>query len=99
MVLRSFTILLTILPKYEECNDPFTWQSLFLGGCYDKIFSGHTSFVLLLTLMYYREHMINMPALYGINIFNILAILSTRSHYSIDVFIAIFVTITIFYQI
>lgn len=96
MFIRSFTTISTVLPKYENCDETFTIRSFFLGGCYDKIFSGHTSFILLLTLFYWREQLINGKTLLGINFLNILAILSTRSHYTVDVVLAVFVTITIF---
>jgi len=96
MFIRAFTTIATILPKDKVCDETISTRSLLLGGCYDKIFSGHTSFTLLLTLLYYREHIINLPLLIGINATNILAILATRSHYTVDVLLAIFVTITIY---
>ena len=96
MFIRAFTIVSTILPKHEVCKDTFDIRSYFLGGCYDKIFSGHTSFMLLLTLLYYREHIINEFSLIGINAINILLILATRSHYTVDILLAIFVTTTIY---
>jgi len=96
MFIRAFTTIATILPKHKICNETITTRSLLLGGCYDKIFSGHTSFTLLLTLLYYRENIINLPLLLGINATNILAILATRSHYTVDVLLAIFVTTTIY---
>jgi len=96
MFIRAFTTISTILPKHSICDETITTHSLLLGGCYDKIFSGHTSFTLLLTLLYYREHIINLPLLIGINATNILAILATRSHYTVDVLLAIFVTTTIY---
>ena len=96
MFIRAFTVISTVLPKYEHCDETFTFRSFFLGGCYDKIFSGHTSFILLLTLIYLREHIINGLALLGINFVNILAILLTRSHYTVDVILAVFVTTTVF---
>jgi hypothetical protein len=96
MFIRAFTIISTILPKHEVCTDKFDLRSYFLGGCYDKIFSGHTSFTLLLTLIYYREHIVNEFSLIGINAINILLILATRSHYTVDILLAIFVTTTIF---
>ena len=96
MLIRAFTTISTILPKHKICNETIGIRSLLLGGCYDKIFSGHTSFTLLLTLLYYREHIINLPLLLGINAANILAILATRSHYTVDVLLAIFVTTTIY---
>jgi hypothetical protein len=96
MFIRAFTVISTVLPKYENCDETFTFRSFFLGGCYDKIFSGHTSFILLLTLMYWKEHIINGLTLFGINFVNILAILLTRSHYTVDVILAVFVTTTVF---
>ena len=96
MFIRAFTTIATILPKHKVCNDKIGIRSLLLGGCYDKIFSGHTSFTLLLTLLYFREHIINLPLLIGINAVNILAIIATRSHYTVDVLLAIFVTTTIY---
>ena len=96
MFIRAFTTIATILPKHKICNEKINIRSLLLGGCYDKIFSGHTSFTLLLTLLYYREHIIHLPLLIGINAVNILAIIATRSHYTVDVLLAIFVTTTIY---
>ena len=96
MFIRAFTIISTILPKHQVCTDNFDIRSYFLGGCYDKIFSGHTSFLLLLTLLYYREHIINEFSLIGLNAVNILLILATRSHYTVDILLAIFVTTTIY---
>lgn len=96
MLVRALTIISTILPKHEKCDETINTNSIIVGGCYDKIFSGHTAFVLLLTLLYFREHIINMPLLVGINAVNILLILATRSHYTVDVLLAIFVTSTIY---
>ena len=96
MFIRAITTISTILPKHNICDETISTRSLLLGGCYDKIFSGHTSFTLLLTLLYYRENIINLPLLIGINATNILAIIATRSHYTVDVLLAIFVTTTIY---
>ena len=96
MFIRSITIATTILPKVDKCDDTLSFKTFFLGGCYDKIFSGHTATTLLLTLIYYREHIIDMNALLAINIFNMLTIIATRSHYTVDVILSIFVTTTIF---
>lgn len=96
MAIRAFTIISTILPKHHACDETISPTSVVVGGCYDKIFSGHTAFVLLLTLLYFREHIINMPLLIGINALNILLILATRSHYTIDVLLAIFVTSSVY---
>lgn len=96
MFIRAFTTLTTILPKDENCDTTLNFRSYLCGGCFDKIFSGHTSFILLLTLLYYRDHIIDIYALFGINLLNIFMILSTRAHYTVDVLLAIFVTTTIY---
>lgn len=96
LLIRAFTIVSTILPKHNKCEEKLSFRSFFIGGCYDKIFSGHTAAILLLTLLYFREHIINMPSLIGINLLNIFFILSTRGHYTVDVLLAIFVTSTIY---
>ena len=96
LLVRAFTIISTILPKHNKCESDLSISSFFIGGCYDKIFSGHTAAILLLTLLYFREHIINMPSLIGINLLNILLIISTRSHYTVDVLLAVFVTSTIY---
>jgi hypothetical protein len=93
MLLRSITILSTILPKYKEREDrEFSWASFITGHEYDKVFSGHTAVVLLITLVMYRESIVSLPLLIFINGINITLILVTRSHYSVDVVIACMIT-------
>jgi hypothetical protein len=93
MLLRSITILSTILPKYKEREDhEFKWVSFLTGHEYDKIFSGHTAVVLLITLIMYREVIISLPLLVFINGLNITLILVTRSHYSVDIVVACMIT-------
>lgn len=96
MFIRAFTTFVTILPKHDSCNSEMNLRSYIMGGCYDKIFSGHTSFILLLTLLYFREHIIGFTPLILINLVNILTILAARSHYSVDILLAIFVTTTVY---
>ena len=95
MFIRAFTILTTILPSDGKCDTSLNIKSFLFGGCFDKIFSGHTSFTLLITLMYYREHIIDLLPLLFINFINIFLIISTHAHYTVDVLLAIFVTTTI----
>lgn len=95
LLVRAFTIISTILPKHNNCDEKLSLRSFIVGGCYDKIFSGHTAAILLLTLLYFKEHIINIPSLIGINLINTLLIIATRSHYTIDVLLAVFVTFTI----
>jgi len=95
-LIRDITINLTILPKQSNCKmkkkEEFTLYDHVVGICYDKIFSGHFSLTLMLTLLYYSYGIItNIPLLVGWNIINGLSIISTRSHYTIDVVMAFFV--------
>ena len=93
MLLRAITILSTILPKYKEREDhEFKWVSFLTGHEYDKIFSGHTAVVLLITLIMYRESIVSLPLLIFINGLNITLILVTRSHYSVDIVVACMIT-------
>lgn len=96
MAIRALTIISTILPKQDTCNSDHTWISMFKGKCYDKVFSGHTAFVFLATLIYHRENILSFPALVGINLANITSILLTRSHYTIDVILAIVITYLVY---
>jgi hypothetical protein len=92
MLVRSLTIISTILPKHEKCSSEFKWYHLFKGQCYDKVFSGHTAFVLLATLIYLREGIVSFPLFLAINVTNWAAIILTRSHYTVDIILAIVIT-------
>ena len=98
---RDITINLTILPKNKECDlskRNYLYQGL-LGACYDKIFSGHTAFVFLLTLLYYSNSVItNVPVLILWNIFNAISILLIRAHYTIDVVVSFLVCYVVFIE-
>jgi hypothetical protein len=91
-VLRGITILVTILPKHHKCENSDTIFTYINGDCFDKIFSGHTSFMFLLTLFLMKENLINLPVLIGINLANIFSILAVRSHYTVDVLLALLIT-------
>ena len=99
-LIRDVIINLTILPKHMNCSirkEKMTNYEYFIGGCYDKIFSGHFSLTMMLTLMYYTYgYVTNIPLLVGWNLINGLIIISTRSHYTIDVVMALFVCLTVF---
>jgi hypothetical protein len=96
MALRSVTIVCTILPKHHNSEEGMDWLAYIRGHCYDKIFSGHTAFVFLTTLVYYREGYISLPILLMINVANMTSILLTRSHYTVDVILALFITYFIY---
>lgn len=96
MVIRALTTISTILPKHDKCDPTPKWSRYLRGQCYDKVFSGHTSFVLLATLIYLREGILGFPAFLGINLANITSIILTRSHYTVDIVLAILITLLVY---
>jgi hypothetical protein len=94
--IRSFTILLTILPKHEQCSKRFKWSTCMFGQCYDKIFSGHTAFTMLAALLLIRNQILPQWLGIGFLVIEVFCILLTRSHYSIDVFFAMIVTYLVY---
>lgn len=79
--LRAICIPLTILPKTTNHG------LLTMGGNYDKIFSGHMCFV------YIATKTLNLPYYQHIlfTICNTIIILCLRTHYTIDIVLAIII--------
>jgi hypothetical protein len=94
-ITRSIVNRLTVLPKNKSCKPSNI--TMFIGGCYDKIYSGHFASVLLATLLYYKYNLINLNIIYIVNIINGILILLTRGHYTVDIYVAL-VTTLLFYQ-
>jgi hypothetical protein len=95
ILIRCVAINLTILPNAsKDCVKGFD----LIKGCFDKVFSGHFSTLFLASLMYYKYSIINAPLLVSVNFINAFLIIASRSHYSIDIFVAFFVTLFIFQQ-
>ena len=95
ILLRQLIIQITVLPKNDMCKIK-THTSIFRGGCYDKIFSGHFGIGFLMTLILYDNGLINKVSAVFINFLNALFILLTRSHYTIDIVVSIFAVIIIY---
>ncbi len=89
--IRSILTLINVLPKSSECNynPQLAWIN---GGCYDKIFSGHSAFLFILTLLLNKYKIINFAALIILNIINVSIILLTRTHYTIDIIVSFLVS-------
>ena len=96
MAVRALTIIATILPKHEKCDSNLTWSNYIRGQCYDKVFSGHTAFILLGTLIYLREGILSFPAFMAINLATWTSIVLTRSHYTVDILLAIVITLLVY---
>lgn len=95
--IRDITTFVTILPKYKDDPEPSNaLSSSTFNGAYGKIFSGHFAIVFLASLLYAKYNIItDTNLLIGLNVLNALLILLTRHHYTIDVIVAFFVTMTI----
>ena len=93
-IIRSVTIFVTVLPKNKKCN--VKYANMFRGGCYDKIFSGHFATGLLATLMLYSSNYISMLLLLFVNFLNALFIILSRNHYTIDIIVALFITLFVY---
>lgn len=98
-LIRDITINVTILPKDKFCDNSKIHNLLysFTGGCYDKIFSGHFAFILLLSLLYNSYNVIkNIPFLVLWNVLNAFIILMIRSHYTIDIIVSLFICLGVY---
>ena len=96
LIIRALTTFTTILPKHEKCEVNLKWTSLLLGGCYDKLFSGHTAFTTLWTLIFLNEKFINTFQFWFINLINSVAIITTHSHYTVDVILGFIITFFVY---
>ena len=105
LVLRLITNFSTIIPpikcRYNKSraniNKPINY---LIGHNYDKIFSGHTSVILILIMIYSSRKIISKNKCFILFIFNIIysfLILITRQHYTVDVILAYIITIPYFY--
>jgi len=96
LLVRALTIVSTILPKHEKCDDNLNWYDYIRGQCYDKVFSGHISFVLLLCLIMLREKILSVPTFFAILTTQFASIILTRSHYTVDVILGIVITYLVY---
>ena len=105
LILRLLTSFVTLIPpikcRYKKSRSSIKKPINYLTGHnYDKIFSGHTSIILILIMIYYNKKIISKNKCFILFIFNIIysfLILITRQHYSVDVILAYIITIPYFY--
>jgi hypothetical protein len=97
MALRVLTAVSTILPKHGSCKVDLKFLNIFAGGgCYDKIFSGHTATVTLLLLLLLKAKHITLTTFWLLMLTNVIAILITRNHYTVDVILGIVISYLVF---
>jgi hypothetical protein len=109
LIIRMVMINITILPPIKECLKKdengedihkFGIKELFNGHCYDKIFSGHFASVFLFILILYSKNIFtNIPVLTLYAVFNAILILITRYHYTIDIVVAMLVTLLVYLHV
>jgi hypothetical protein len=93
--IRSILTLITVLPKSSNCE--YNLNMAFVnGGCYDKIFSGHTAMVFILSLLLKKYKVIDFTGLIILNIINVSIILLTRTHYTIDIIVSFLVCVLMY---
>ena len=96
LLVRALTTVSTIFPKHEHCDSSsLTWWNV-LGGCYDKVFSGHTAFVTLFTLIFLREGILNGWQFWLVNLAQMATIVLTRAHFTVDVILGFVITYLVY---
>lgn len=95
-LLRSIFAQVTILPKNKNCTVPDTFSIYIKRNCYDKVYSGHFSSFLLAILLYLKYKWVSVPIGITLVSLNAFMILVTRSHYTIDILVALVVTLLVY---
>jgi hypothetical protein len=93
-IFRLFIIHLTILPKDKKCDIKNT--SVFTGGCYDKVYSGHFAVIFTSLLVLYTSKYIDIFTLIILSTISALLIVTSRSHYTIDIFVACLIVVIVY---
>ena len=99
LAVRALSIISTILPKHSDCvadGNPIINFFTTGGGCYDKIFSGHTAFVAILTLNLLEYNYLNLVGFWTVNLLNMFTLLLTRTHYTVDVVLGFIISYLVF---
>ena len=93
-ILRIIAYNLTVLPTSNKKCDI---KNKNIGeGCHDKIFSGHTGFVVLLCLFISERYpKFSIPGVL-LSILQMFLSVATRAHYSVDVYIGTLVAFLIY---
>lgn len=104
--LRVIAFNLTLLPPIiKECNNvipnrPIKWLFFYEETCTDYIFSGHVSFSVLMSLFtyYYSDYLIEKIVYILFALFEMVIVVATRTHYSVDSYLACVICILIFHN-
>lgn len=86
LVLRVLTSVSTILPKDDECDaDRFGLYQVVSGFCFDKLFSGHTAFSVIVAMVLVKHGIWSASVAWMYPVWMGMYLLLTRSHYTSDV--------------
>jgi hypothetical protein len=91
MALRALFFSSTLLPDSSQmCK-----ESPLPGSCFDLIFSGHSTVILLTTYIlrdYYNLSGVKFHLLQLVNLITCIMIVACRNHYTVDVLVSIIIT-------
>jgi hypothetical protein len=88
VVIIAVRTVFKIVTRHKNCDDSLH---------YDKIFSGHFSYVFLISIILYKHGIFtNVPLLALFNTLYALLIIAMRSHYTVDILVAIPVILTLY---
>ena len=94
LFLRAISFWVTRVPPPRANCNPYKVRHMYVGGCSDMMYSGHTSVLVLGALFLYTYG--TQPALRVAAVLlalgGIFLILCTRHHYSADVLVAIYIS-------
>lgn len=85
LALRAIANVVTVLPKDDKCDsNTWTLRNFLAGACYDKIFSGHIVFALLVSfsLIAFRIWPVWAGCVYSLTM--AILMLVNRGHYTVD---------------
>ena len=108
--IRLFCFITTILPPirtdcyYRKESDPLEWLVIIKiiminsNTCIDYIFSGHTSYFVLLYLSFFKfsSYKIEKILFLPYAIIGIICIIAARLHYTVDIIVAVSMTTTVY---
>jgi len=86
LMLRILTSMTTILPRDDECDpDTFGLKQVVGGYCFDKLFSGHTAFAVVVAMVLTKHGIWSPNLAWMYPVWMGVYLLLTRGHYTSDV--------------
>jgi hypothetical protein len=92
IILRTLCIYCTVLPPtHKKCD----YDGSYVGGCYDKLFSGHITLCVISSLFLSAAYPTLSKFLFLINIFEAISLIASRDHYTVDVVLGVIISYSI----